>query len=112
MFLKTDFAIMQKGEPIMEKIDRAEAIKQLKETVIDEKELKDIKTLEDLPEIKEYEKQVLSIVEDYETCRFITVGCESCRAGVKLGKINLTVCDVLTEYGQRIYRKMTDILKN
>lgn len=97
----------------MEKIDRADAISKFKETVWDEKELKDIiKTLEELPEIKEYTRQIKSVLEDFETCRFITLGCESCRASAKIGKGNITVCDVLTEHGQSIYRKMTDILKN
>ena len=97
----------------MEKIDRVEAIKKLKEKVIDEKELKDmIRTLEELPEIKEYTRQIKSVLEDFETCRFITLGCESCRASAKIGKGNITVCDILTEYGQSIYSKMADILKN
>ena len=97
----------------MEKIDRADAISKFKETIWDEKELKDIiKTLEELPEIKEYGKQVNAILDDFKTCKFVLVGCESCRASAKIGKGNITVCDILTEYGQSIYRKMTDILKN
>lgn len=97
----------------MEKIDRAEPIKKLKENIIDEKELKDmIRTLEELSEIKEYTRQIRSVLDDFETCKFITVGCESCRASAKIGRGNLTVCDVLTDYGQNIYRKMADILKN
>lgn len=97
----------------MEKIDRADAISKFKETVWDEKELKDIiKTLEELPEIKEYGKQVNAILDDFKTCKFVLVGCENCRASAKIGKGNLTVCDVLTEYGQSIYRKMTDIIRN
>jgi methionine synthase I (cobalamin-dependent) len=97
----------------MEKIDRAEAISKLKETVWDEKELKDIiKTLEELPEVKEYGKQVNAILDDFKTCKFVLVGCENCRAGAKIGRGNLTVCDVLTEYGQSIYRKMSDIIRN
>lgn len=97
----------------MEKIDRSDAISKFKETVWDEKELKDIiKTLEELPEIKEYGKQVNAILDDFKTCKFLLVGCENCRASAKIGKGNITVCDALTEYGQSIYRKMTDILKN
>ena len=96
----------------MEKIDRAEAVSKFKETVWDEKELKDlIKTLEELPEIKEYNKQINGILDDFDTCKFITVGCENCRAGVKIGRSSLSVCDVLTTYGQQIYARISNVLK-
>lgn len=96
----------------MEKIDRAEAISKLKETVYDPKELKDIiRTLEELPEIKEYNKQIMGILDDFDTCSFITVGCENCRAGVKIGKSTLSICDVLTAYGQQIYTRISNVLK-
>ena len=93
-------------------IDKEKAVEIIKRGVKDQDEMRQvIEALDELPGIREYTKQVKSVINDFNECRYITTGCENCRAAVKIGNTGLTVCDILIEYGNSIYNKMTDVLK-
>lgn len=93
-------------------IDKDKAIEIIKRGVKNPQEMAQvIEALDELPRVQEYTKQVKSVVNDFNECRYITTGCENCRAAVKIGNTGLTVCDILIEYGSNIYNKMTDVLK-
>jgi len=93
-------------------IDKEKAVEIIKRGVKDQDEMRQvIEALDELPGIREYTKQVKSVINDFNECRYITTGCENCRAAVKIGNTGLTVCDILIEYGSSIYNKMTDVLK-
>lgn len=90
-------------------IDKEKAIEVIKRGVQDPQEMKQV--IDALDELPEYTKQVRAVVKDFDECRYITTGCENCRAAVKIGDTGLTVCDILIEYGSSIYKRMTDVLK-
>ena len=93
-------------------IDKEKAVEIIKRGVTDQDEMRQvIEALDELPGIREYSKHVKSVVNDFNECRYITTGCENCRAAAKIGDTGLTVCDILIEYGSSIYNKMTDVLK-
>lgn len=93
-------------------IDKEKAVEIIKRGVKDPGEMKQvIEALDELPGVQEYTKHVKSVVNDFNECRYITTGCENCRAAVKIGNTDLTVCDILIEYGNGIYKRMTDVLK-
>lgn len=96
----------------MTTIDKEKAIDIIKRGVKDQSEMREvIEALDELPGVQEYTRQIKTLVKDFDECRYITTGCENCRAAAKIGNTDMTVCDILIEYGGTIYNKMTDVLK-